>query len=133
MTYDLNQPPHKVVNQVVRRLEDYLFDTDIKVKFGDEGRTIIEGLIEQYNADASKQYDEIGHLSMLVQQHESAAKAMARWAREHGYLVAQDVGTGCWRIVLEGIDRKDDEFYPTEFKKCEDAYYWVFKLIAGSK
>ncbi len=66
--YDLNQPEHKVVNQVIKRLEDYLFDNDVKVVIGEQGRAIIEDLVFQYGVEMTKQYDETGHLSIENQR-----------------------------------------------------------------
>jgi hypothetical protein len=65
--FDLNQPEYRVVNQVIERLENYLFDNGVKVQFGDEGRAIIEQLVFQYGVDMTKQYDEIGNLSIKLQ------------------------------------------------------------------
>lgn len=75
MTYNLNQPEHKIVNQVIKRLEDYLFDTDIKVKFGEQGRAIIEELVYLYGVEMTKQYDEIGHLSIKIQELQAEKNA----------------------------------------------------------
>lgn len=73
--FNLNQPEFRVVNDVVKRLEDYLFDNGVKVQFGDEGRAIIEQLVFQYGVELTKQYDEIGHLSIELQQLKEASKS----------------------------------------------------------
>lgn len=65
--FNLNQPEYRVVNDVIERLEAYLFDNDVKVQFGDEGRAIIEQLVFQYGVDMTRQYDEIGNLSIKLQ------------------------------------------------------------------
>jgi hypothetical protein len=57
-------------------------------------------------------------------------QAAARWLREHGYLVRWDDDHGCYRVVEEGADRKDDKVRPTEFKSAGDAYYTALRLIA---
>jgi hypothetical protein len=60
-------------------------------------------------------------------------QAAARWLREHGYLVRWDDDHGCYRVVAEGADRKDDMPYLTEFKSAGDAYTFAFRLIAGGE
>ncbi len=66
--YDLNQPEYRIVNDVIKRLEDYLFDNDVKVQIGEQGRAIIEDLVFQYGVELTKQYDEIGHLSIELNE-----------------------------------------------------------------
>lgn len=58
------------------------------------------------------------------------AQAAAHWLREHGYFVKWDDNHGCYRVVEEGIDRKDDLVRPTEFKTVQAAYSAAFELIA---
>jgi hypothetical protein len=68
MAYDLNQPEHKIVNQVMKRIEDYLFDNGVKVIIGEQGRVIIEDLIYDYNAKLSEMYDTNGKLDIENQR-----------------------------------------------------------------
>lgn len=67
------------------------------------------------------------------QRNEAIANAAIRWIREHGYIVAWDTNNDCYRIILEGIDRANDEKYPAEFRNRRDAYYRVFQLVSGEK
>lgn len=68
MPYDLSQPEHRIVNQVMSRLEDYLFENGIKVIIGEQGRAIIEDLIYDYNAKLSQMYDTNGKLDIENQR-----------------------------------------------------------------
>lgn len=61
------------------------------------------------------------------------AQAAAHWLREHGYFVKWDDNHGCYRVVEEGADRKDDLPHATEFKTVQAAYSRAFRLIAGEK
>jgi hypothetical protein len=61
------------------------------------------------------------------------AQAAAHWLREHGYFVKWDNEYGCYRVMLEGIDRANDKPYPAEFKTVQAAYSLAFRLIAGEK
>lgn len=61
------------------------------------------------------------------------AQAAAHWLREHGYFVKWDNEYGCYRVVEEGADRKDDLVRPAEHKTVQAAYSAAFRLIAGER
>lgn len=65
----------------------------------------------------------------FMDQYEEIASATMRWLREHGYFIAYDEKMRCFRIILEGIDRKDDTPYPAVFNSRRAAYYRALQLI----
>lgn len=79
--YNLDQPESSVVNDVIGRLETYLFTQGVSVELGANGRQIIEDLVFQYGVEATKQYDEIGHLSMDL---ETANSCLADYTKLFG-------------------------------------------------
>lgn len=79
--YDINRPQHKVVNQVIRNLEGYLFDNGTGVQFGDVGREIIDSLVDAYCAEMSKMYDKNGLLDIENQRLRKELKGVADKAR----------------------------------------------------
>lgn len=79
--YDLNQPEHKIVNQVIRRIEGYLFDNGVGVKFGDAGRLIIGCLVIQYNDLLSKEDQKSGLLDIENQRLRKELQTVANKAR----------------------------------------------------
>ena len=81
MKYDLNQPEHKIVNQVVRRLEGYLFDNGAPCEFGDNGREIIEDLVEQYNELLSNEDQKSGVLDIENQRLRKELQSIVDRAR----------------------------------------------------
>lgn len=62
--YNLDQHEDGVINDVIGRLETYLFTKGFTVDLGVNGRQIIADLVYQYGVKMTKQYDEIGNLSM---------------------------------------------------------------------
>lgn len=58
------------------------------------------------------------------------SRTAARWLREHGYFVAWDSDHACYRLVEEGIDRKDDKPLSDQYRTVGAAYWWAFQLIA---
>lgn len=79
--YNLDQPEDKIVDQVIGRLETYLFTQGVSVELGVNGRQIIEDLVFQYGVEATKQYDEIGHLSADL---ETANSCLAEYTKLFG-------------------------------------------------
>lgn len=90
--YDLNQPPHFVTEQVIGRLETYLLTEGIKTQFGTNGHAIIQDLIDQYNTDMTKQYDEIGKLSIKLQDLQAEVNATLDALDNVGIWTGADLG-----------------------------------------
>jgi hypothetical protein len=55
--YNLRRAPHLIANEVVRRIEGYLWEGGIGVKFGKEGHAIIEQLVIQYQDELFRVYN----------------------------------------------------------------------------
>lgn len=74
--YNLDQPEDRVVDDVIGRLETYLFTQGVSVELGVNGRRIIEDLVFQYGVEATKSYDEIGRLSIKLQELQAEKNAV---------------------------------------------------------
>lgn len=59
------------------------------------------------------------------------ADAVSRFLNDHGYSIKFDKDADCWRIVLEGIDSKDDSYYPVQFSSIMGATYRALQLASG--
>lgn len=64
--YNLNQSAHLIVNEVIRRLEGYLWAHQIGVNFGSDGRAIVEQLVQQYSAELERLQKEANHADDLA-------------------------------------------------------------------
>lgn len=93
--YNINQPEHKIANQVLNRLESYLFDNDVKVKFGSEGRAIVEELIDAYNKSLSKMNDEKYAEETRLLGIISEIRQLTRLTKDE-----TDIGTAVRRLCL---------------------------------
>lgn len=56
--FNTNRPPEIVANELIRDIENYLFDSDVKVIFGDAGHDLVLEFVNQCNSDVEKYYDE---------------------------------------------------------------------------
>ena len=66
--FNTNRPPEIVANELIRDIESYLFDSDIKVIFGDAGHDLVLEFVNQCNSDVEKYYDEAGR-SYIANKH----------------------------------------------------------------
>lgn len=90
--YNLDQPESSVVDDVIGRLETYLFTQGVSVELGANGRQIIEDLVFQYGVEATKQYDEIGHLSIKLQELQAETNATLDALDNVGIWTGADLG-----------------------------------------
>lgn len=91
--YNLNQPEYRIVNDVIKRLEDYLFDNGVKVQIGSQGEAIIQELVFQYGVELTKMYDANGKLDIanqgLHEQLQEASDALQPFAQFAGITARQ--------------------------------------------
>lgn len=128
-----NNTPHLVADDLIRAIEVHLAQKGVKVEFDDDGHSLIEGFVDQYNTECSHYYDEAARSDiqnqelrkalrriisafMLFASHNPAEALSEAWADWHEGFPAyehlsQEVAKAL-TLVATGEDRKDH--LPTE-------------------
>lgn len=73
--YNINRPPHLVANELIRAIEGYLWQGGVGIKFGEEGHSLIEDFVHQYNLQVERYYDESAKSYIENQQLLAQVKA----------------------------------------------------------
>jgi hypothetical protein len=79
--YKLNQPEHRLANDVLRRIEAICHENGLQVAFGVRVHNTISQLIEQYNTELTEWYDKNGLLDIENQRLRKELKGVAGKAR----------------------------------------------------